>query len=170
MLLTHPRSLAEPEVADAARQIADAAGTRLFAVSVDSGGEVELTELRRGWPVKLGRSRIDLGTLAEPARHRPAAARPRTAGRLGRKPRHHPLPVPDRDPRSHQQPSWRAVPSHRFRRVRRADPRRGPSRPAVHLGDRRGRSRDPSPADRRWRGDAAGEDRHRGRRRFRPGG
>ncbi len=68
VLLTHPRSLAEPEVADAARRVAEGAGTRLFAVSVDSGGEVELSELRRGWPVKLGRSRVDLGTLAEPMR------------------------------------------------------------------------------------------------------
>jgi hypothetical protein len=75
VLLTHPRSLGEPEVADAARQIAEGAGTRLFAVSVDSGGEVELTELRHGWPVKLGRSRVDLGTLAGPARPAPAVAR-----------------------------------------------------------------------------------------------
>ena len=75
VLLTHPRSLAEPEVAAAARQIADAPDTRLFAVSVDSGGEVELTELRSGWPVKLGRSRIDLGTLAEPSRHATPVAR-----------------------------------------------------------------------------------------------
>jgi hypothetical protein len=75
VLLTHPRSLAEPEVADAARRVAEGAGTRLFAVSVDSGGEVELTELRRGWPVKLGRSRVELGTLAEPMRPVSASTR-----------------------------------------------------------------------------------------------
>ena len=41
-------------------------GTRLFAVSVDSGGQVELSELRGGWPVVLGRSRVDLGVLINP--------------------------------------------------------------------------------------------------------
>ena len=60
MLLTHPRSLAEPEVAAAARSLAGDGAVRLFAVSVDSGGQVELAELRRGLPVVLGRSRINL--------------------------------------------------------------------------------------------------------------
>jgi hypothetical protein len=75
VLLTHPRSLAEPEVAGAARQLAEGVGTRLFAVSVDSGGEVELTELKRGWPVKLGRSRVELEAFDEPPRTVPAVAR-----------------------------------------------------------------------------------------------
>ncbi|MGP0063261.1 MAG: hypothetical protein ACLQGP_06605 [Isosphaeraceae bacterium] len=76
VLLTHPRSLDEPEVADAACRIADDAGTRLFAVSVDSAGEVELTELRHGWPVRLGRSRVELGEPAsEPPRAVPASSR-----------------------------------------------------------------------------------------------
>ncbi len=66
VLLTHPRSLGEPDVADAARLLAGNAGTRLFVVSVDSGGQVELAELRRGWPVVLGRSRVDLGVLTNP--------------------------------------------------------------------------------------------------------
>ncbi len=64
VLLTHPRSLGEPDVAAAARLSSGNAGTRLFAVSVDSGGQVELAELRHGWPVVLGRSRVDLGLLA----------------------------------------------------------------------------------------------------------
>ena len=54
VLLTHPRSLGEPDGREAPLSIADDEGTRLFAVSVDSSGEVELAELRRGWPVSLG--------------------------------------------------------------------------------------------------------------------
>jgi hypothetical protein len=78
VLLTHPRSLGEPDVAAAARLLAGES-TRLFAVSVDSGGQVELAELRRGLPVMLGRSRIHLGEMPSPAAHaasRPAGARP----------------------------------------------------------------------------------------------
>jgi hypothetical protein len=53
VLLTHPRSLADPEVVAAARRAER--GTRLFAVAVDSDGRVELSELRQGVPVTLGR-------------------------------------------------------------------------------------------------------------------
>ena len=60
VLLTHPRSLREPDVAAAARALATDPGARLFAVSVDSQGQVELSELRRGLPVVLGKSRIDV--------------------------------------------------------------------------------------------------------------
>jgi len=60
VLLTHPRSLVDPDVAAAARLLAEEGGTRLFAVTVDSGGQLELTELRRGLPVVLAHSRIDL--------------------------------------------------------------------------------------------------------------
>jgi len=60
VLLTHPRSLDEPEVAAAARSLTADDSVRLFAVSVDSGGQVELAELRHGLPVVLGRSRINL--------------------------------------------------------------------------------------------------------------
>ena len=66
VLLTHPRSLAEPAVAAAARRAA--AGTRLFAVAVDNEGRVELSELRQGTPVVLGRCRVE---VREPA---PAAS------------------------------------------------------------------------------------------------
>jgi hypothetical protein len=66
VLLTHPRNLGEAEVMDAARLATGDAGTRLLAVSVDSGGQVELAELRGGWPVVLGRSRVELGVLSNP--------------------------------------------------------------------------------------------------------
>ncbi len=75
VLLTHPRSLAEPEVVEAACRPDAAAPTRLFAVSVGSEGEVELAELRRGRPVPLSRCRVDFADptgLASPA---PAPAR-----------------------------------------------------------------------------------------------
>ena len=62
MLLTHPKSLVDPDVAAASRSLAAERGARLFAVSVDSGGQLELAELRRGLPVVLARSRI---TVAE---------------------------------------------------------------------------------------------------------
>jgi hypothetical protein len=58
VLLTHPRSLAEPEVVAAARQVVR--GTRLFAVAVDGEGRVELSELRQGTPVTLGRCRAEV--------------------------------------------------------------------------------------------------------------
>jgi len=70
VLLTHPRSLGEPEVAAAARSLTAGDTVRLFAVSVDSGGQVELAELRQGLPIVLGRSRINLagdGSDAAPA-------------------------------------------------------------------------------------------------------
>jgi hypothetical protein len=74
VLLTHPRNLDEPEVGDAARLAAGGEQTRLFAVSVDSRGQIELAELRRGWPVVLGRSRVDLGVLNGPMMSSAAAA------------------------------------------------------------------------------------------------
>ena len=60
VLLTHPRNLGEPAVRDAARSLPEEAGSRLFAISVDASGQLELAELRRGLPVALGRSRINL--------------------------------------------------------------------------------------------------------------
>src|SRR5205085_4322203 len=58
VLLTHPRSLAEPDVAAAARRVRP--GTRLFALAVDGQGDAQLSELRRGAPVPLTRFRVDL--------------------------------------------------------------------------------------------------------------
>jgi hypothetical protein len=72
VLLTHPRSLAEPDVAAAARRLQP--GMRLFAVSVDETGAVQLAEVRHGEPVKLGQFQVDL-SLGSQARHpRPALA------------------------------------------------------------------------------------------------
>ena len=55
VLLTHPYSVREPEVAAGAQSTP--AGTRLFALTVDGDGSVELAELRHGTPVTLGRCR-----------------------------------------------------------------------------------------------------------------
>ena len=71
LLLTHPRSLAEPDVAASARVLA--VGTRLFAVAVDPGGEVVLSELRHGAPVAIGRCRVEVGEGSPPATPRTEA-------------------------------------------------------------------------------------------------
>jgi hypothetical protein len=62
VVLTHPRSLIEPEVAAAARAGCTGGNeeTRIFAVLIDSKRQLELVELRRGLPIVLARSRIDL--------------------------------------------------------------------------------------------------------------
>jgi hypothetical protein len=69
VLLTHPRNLAEPDVAAAALR----AGrhTRLFALAVDGHGDAALSELRHGAPLPLARFHIDLD--------RPAPAHPTDA-------------------------------------------------------------------------------------------
>lgn len=74
ILLTHPRSLVQPEVRAAAEALAREGGARLFAISVDSSGQLELTELRRGLPVVVARARIDLIPAESPPR--PAALAP----------------------------------------------------------------------------------------------
>jgi hypothetical protein len=58
VLLTHPRNLAEPGVAAAARRVRP--GTRLFALAVDGHGDAQFSELRRGAPVPLTRFHVDL--------------------------------------------------------------------------------------------------------------
>ncbi len=69
VVLTHPLNLNEPEVIAAARAVASSggAGTRLFAVAVDSKGRLELTELRRGLPIVLARSKVEIGVQEKPA-------------------------------------------------------------------------------------------------------
>src|SRR5262249_1315453 len=62
VLLTHPRNLAEPSVAAAARRAGPP--TRLFAVTVDGHGEVQFHQLRKGLPVCLSRFRVDLTPAA----------------------------------------------------------------------------------------------------------
>jgi hypothetical protein len=51
ILLTHPRNLAEPALAAAARRVSS--GVRLFALTVDAAGDAEFSELRRGAPLSL---------------------------------------------------------------------------------------------------------------------
>jgi hypothetical protein len=71
VLLTHPRNLAEADVAAAARRVCP--GLRLFAVAVDGRGDVLLAELKHGVPVKINQFHVDLSRPAEPppARHPP---------------------------------------------------------------------------------------------------
>jgi hypothetical protein len=73
VLLTHPRSLAEPDVTAAARRLQP--GMRLFAVTVAETGAVELAEIRHGTPVKLGQFQVDL-SLGHQVKHRPQAPAP----------------------------------------------------------------------------------------------
>jgi hypothetical protein len=70
VLLTHPRSLAEPAVLAAANTAGGE--TRLFAVAVDPSGEVSLLEVRGRGPVEIGRCRVDL-TDARAGREREPA-------------------------------------------------------------------------------------------------
>jgi hypothetical protein len=68
VVLTHPLNLNEPEVI-AAAQAGSSAGhaqTRLFAVAVDSKGRLELAELRRGLPIVLARSKVEIVPEVEP--------------------------------------------------------------------------------------------------------
>jgi hypothetical protein len=58
VLLTHPRSLREPDVAAAARRVTP--GTRLFAVTIEDRGSVQLGEMKHGMPVKLCQFQVDL--------------------------------------------------------------------------------------------------------------
>ena len=77
VLLTHPRSLAEPEVAAAARATGD--DDRLFAVAVDPAGEVALSQFRAGAPVVIGRCRVDLADATARRDAPPAPKAPREA-------------------------------------------------------------------------------------------
>ena len=62
VILTHPRNLTEADVLTTARAASTDAhsGTRLFALSVDVNGQLELAELRQGLPIVLVRTRIEL--------------------------------------------------------------------------------------------------------------
>jgi hypothetical protein len=66
VVLTHPQNLTEPEVTAAARSATNGshAGTRLFSVSVNENGRLELAELRRGLPIVLAQSRIEIEPAA----------------------------------------------------------------------------------------------------------
>lgn len=58
VLLTHPRNLAEPDVIAACARVAKS--SRLFALTADAGGGIELSEVRPGGVVALSRFRVDL--------------------------------------------------------------------------------------------------------------
>jgi hypothetical protein len=60
VLLTHPRSLNESDVAAAARRAAGQTDTRLFALAVDDRGNARFAEVRHGHPVPLTAFRVDL--------------------------------------------------------------------------------------------------------------
>jgi hypothetical protein len=70
VILTHPRSL-KGDVELASRRAGP--DTRVFAVTVDGAGNVELSELRHGAPVKLSEFKVD---LAKGAASRAALSRP----------------------------------------------------------------------------------------------
>ncbi|WP_169981309.1 hypothetical protein [Tautonia rosea] len=73
VLLTHPKTLEEPEIEATARGLAE--GDRLFAVLVNDRRDVQVAEVRRGRPVILSRFRaepIDPPTTSPPPdRRRP---------------------------------------------------------------------------------------------------
>jgi hypothetical protein len=74
VLLTHPKTLDEPEIEAAARGLAE--GDRLFAVLVNDRRDVQLAEVRRGRPVVLSRFRAEpidapAATESAPDRRRP---------------------------------------------------------------------------------------------------
>jgi hypothetical protein len=74
VLLTHPRNLTEPAVHTAARAVP--AGTRLFALTVDAEGAVQLAEMRRGEPTVLRRGRISFATAHDAPPRTPAVEAP----------------------------------------------------------------------------------------------
>jgi hypothetical protein len=69
LLLTHPRNLACPEVATAARRLGR--DCRLFVVAVSGEGEVSFSELRHGLPLALGQFHQDLDAAPPPQRAEP---------------------------------------------------------------------------------------------------
>jgi hypothetical protein len=73
VLLTHPRSLTEPDVAVAARRLG--ARDRLFALTLDGHGSAELSELHRGVPVRLRQFHVDF-TRSAPRPVKPAPEGP----------------------------------------------------------------------------------------------
>lgn len=78
VLLTHPRSLATQALVEAANTVP--AGTRLFAVTADAGGQIDLSELRHGTPVGVCRFRVEIAPVPEPEPET-VPAKPRTGKR-----------------------------------------------------------------------------------------
>jgi hypothetical protein len=74
VLLTHPRSLGDADVAAAARRVPR--DTRLFAVTVDDHGAVQLSALRHGTPVKLSQFQVDFSLANAPVANDVEPVRP----------------------------------------------------------------------------------------------
>ena len=65
-LLTHPRSLVDPELIAATRSLNQAGATRLFAITLDAQGQLELAAIAPGRPMVLNRARISLEPQPQP--------------------------------------------------------------------------------------------------------
>jgi hypothetical protein len=68
IVLSHPRSVADPDFAASTRRAPE--GTRVFSVAIDEPGTVQFREWRHGVPVKIGDFRVD---FVPPPRRAPAA-------------------------------------------------------------------------------------------------
>jgi hypothetical protein len=68
VLLTHPRSLREDDVLNAARRLG--VRDRLFAVALDGHGQVEVSDIRRGAPIKVRQFHVEFApSHPKPGRH-----------------------------------------------------------------------------------------------------
>jgi hypothetical protein len=72
VLLTHPRNLAEPDVAAAACRLSE--NSRLFGVALDDRGSGRLCEMKHGRPVTVTQFCVDLSRSAPAAASRPESA------------------------------------------------------------------------------------------------
>jgi hypothetical protein len=74
VVLTHPRSLNEPDVQIAARRIQPNA--RLFALGVNDKGDAQFSELKHGKPIKLNRFQVELSQQPVPLPYKNAKPAP----------------------------------------------------------------------------------------------
>ncbi len=72
-LLTHPFALAEDDVRTAALRLGPT--DRLFALTINGKGSAELSEMRRGLPVRLKAFHVDFVAATTPAAEPPASSR-----------------------------------------------------------------------------------------------
>ncbi len=75
VLLTHPFNLDEADLAAAARRLRP--DCRLFALTVDNHGQVQLSELRSGVPLVRSRFQVDLEPRSERSSEAPRPPRPK---------------------------------------------------------------------------------------------
>lgn len=75
VLLTHRRSLREDDVLNAARRLGPR--DRLFAVALDGHGHVEVSEIRRGTPIKVRQFHVEFAAShPKPGRHHSSSIAP----------------------------------------------------------------------------------------------